>query len=121
MDKIEHEVRVADLAIYFKAYPFIRGTKVGRAEPDAVMNHNGRRCYIEIDNTGKMTQQQMTAKWKRYGDVDGFILVVAMTEGRMQRLIKGAELVKDFALFTTFDRLRSGKPWVAYDGNTVEI
>jgi hypothetical protein len=120
-DKIEHEVRVADLAIIFKDWPFIRGLKVGNAEPDGVMNYKGRRCSIEVDNSGKMTVKQMAAKWRRFGDVEGFILVVAMTEGRMQRLRNGAELVKNAALFTTFERLRSGQPWIDFEGNPVKI
>lgn len=43
------------------------------------MVRDHKRCYIEVDNSGKMTAQQMQAKWKRYEGVDGFILVVAVT------------------------------------------
>ena len=54
--------------------------KVGDAEPDAVMVRDGIKFFIEVDNSGKMTRKQMAAKWKRYGKVDGVILVVALTE-----------------------------------------
>jgi hypothetical protein len=41
----------------------------------------------------------------------------------MQRLRRDAELVKDAALFTTFDRLASGvpEPWVDWYGKTVAV
>jgi hypothetical protein len=122
-DQIEHELRVTDFALVFKDSRLTRDAKVGRTEADALMIRDGHRCYVEIDNSGKMTAKQMEAKWKRYDGVDGFILVVAVTEGRMQRLRRGAELVKDAALFTTFDRLRAGgsEPWVDWYGNTVGI
>jgi hypothetical protein len=122
-DQIEHEVRITDLALFFLDCPFTRGVKVGRTEADAMMIRDGKRCYIEVDNSGKMTANQMAAKWKRYEGVDGFILVVAVTEGRMQRLRHGASLVKDVALFTTFERLHSGmpEPWIDWYGKTTDI
>jgi len=121
--EIEHEVRVADLALHFRDCPFQRGVKVGRAEPDAVMVRDGERVAIEVDNSGKMTAKQMAAKWERYQDGNSYILVVALTEARMQRLRKGAEPVKDRALFTTFERLRSGmpEPWVDWYGQTTDL
>ena len=77
---------------------------------------------LEVDNSGKMTAKQMEAKWKRYSGVDGFILVVAVTEARMQRLRRGAELVKDIALFTTFDRLRKvAEPLIDFWGITTPV
>jgi hypothetical protein len=120
LDMIEHEVRVTDLALLFPDSLFARGVKVGRTEADAVMMRNDQRCYIEVDNSGKMTQKQMQAKWKRYEGVTGFILVIAVTESRMERLRKGAEAVKNIALFTTFERLHSGKnePWIDWYGQT---
>ena len=120
---MEHEVRVTDLALLYKDCPFIRDAKVGRTEADGLMIREGKRCYIEVDNSGKMGVKQMTAKWKRYEGVDGFILVVALTERRMQRLLKGATLVKDVALFTTFERLYSGmpEPWIDWYGTTTAI
>jgi hypothetical protein len=121
--EIEHEVRVADLALHLRDYPFRRGEKVGRAEPDAVIVMDGHRIAIEVDNSGKMTSRQMAAKWERYqGSVED-ILVVALAEGRMERLQKGAEAVKDRALFTTFARLRSGsaEPWVDWYGKTTSL
>lgn len=122
-DQIEHEVRLTDLALYFLDSPMWRNAKVGRTEADGLMIRNGERCYVEVDNSGKMTAKQMEAKWKRYENVDGFILVVAVTEGRMQRLRRGAELVKDAALFTTFERLTSEvpEPWVDWYGNTARV
>lgn len=122
-DEIEHEIRITDLALYFKDSPFTPNVAVGRTVADALMIRDGKRCYLEVDNSGKMTTKQMTAKWKRYEGVEGFILVVALTETRMQRLRKGAELVKNIALFTTFKRLWSGEaePWIDWYGTTTAI
>jgi hypothetical protein len=119
----EHEVRITDLALHFRDWPFIRGEKVGRAEPDALMVMEGHRVAIEVDNSGKMAARQMAAKWERYQGGSEDILVIAMTEGRMERLRKGAEAVKDRALFTTFARLRSGSsaPWIDWYGKTTNL
>jgi len=96
---------------------------VGRTEPDGLIIRDGQECFVEIDNSGKMDAKQMLAKWKRYEGVKGYILVVAVTEARMQRLRKDAESVKDIALFTTFERLHSdlAEPWVDWYGKTVRI
>ena len=87
------------------------------------MTRNGHQCYIEVDNSGKMTAKQMEAKWKRYEGVDGFILVIAVTEARMQRLRSGAERVKEIAFFTTFARLQSAvpEPWTDWYGNQLRV
>lgn len=122
--ELEHEVRITDLALHFRDRPFVRGIKVGRAEPDAVMEIDGHRLAIEVDNSGKMTvKTQMAAKWQRYLAGEGDILVVALTEARMQRLRASAEPVKDRALFTTFDRLRSGtaEPWIDWYGKATGL
>ncbi len=120
-DKLEHELRVAEFALFFKDSPMERGLKVGRAEPDGIMVIDGRRCAVEVDNSAKMSAKQMQAKWKRYEGAREFILVVAVLEERMQRLRRGAELVKDQALFTTFERLAKGEPWVDFAGKEVTI
>ena len=119
--QLEHELRITDFAVRFPGRPFRRNAKVGTTEADGVLVHDGRTCYVEVDNSGKMTAKQMEAKWKRYGPVDGFILVVCRTEPRLERLRRGAELVKDVALFTTFDRLNGGRPWVDWYGQTVDL
>lgn len=119
--QLEHELRVTDFRVWFLDRPFTPRVPVGRTEADGLLIHDGRRCYVEIDNSENMTAKQMTAKWERYGVVDGFILVVCRTEGRMDRLRTGAVAVKDAALFTTWDRLRNGKPWLDWYGNAVAI
>lgn len=122
-DQLEHEVRVTDFALFFRDCPFERGAKVGATEADGLLVRHGQRCYVEIDNSAKMTRKQMDAKWRRYAGCDGFVLVVALTEARMQRLRQWAVAMKEIALFTTFDRLRSGlcEPWIDWHGNTVRI
>ena len=119
--EIEHEVRVTDLELILKVR-IERGVTVGTAEPDGMATIDGRRCAIEIDNSGKMTAKQMQQKWKRYGKFDGFILIVAVWEERMQRLILWAEAVKEIALFTTFTRLlKVTEPWVDCTGQAIRL
>lgn len=122
-DEIEHELRVTDVALHFADAPPSRGETVNRATPDLILRIAGRRCYVEVDNSQKMTAQMMKLKWERYGTLSDreFILVVCHTAGRLERLRTGAEAVKDWALFTTFDRLRAGDPWVDWYGNTVVV
>lgn len=120
--EIEHEVRITDLALHFRGNTFTRGVKVAKTESDAFMIRDGNRCYLEVDNSQKMTlKKQMKSKFEKYQGVDGYVLVVSLTEARMERLRKAGEPVKDIALFNTFDRLRDGKPWVDWYGRTVTI
>jgi hypothetical protein len=119
-----HQVLLTEFALLFPHVTFTPDVKVGQTEADAVGVLEGKTCYVEIDQSGKMTRRQMNAKWTRYGRLteDRAILVVAMTEGRMQRLRQGAASVKDWALFTTFDRLKNAaKPWTDYAGNTIRL
>lgn len=119
--ELEHELRVTDFANSFKDAAISREAKVGNTEADGSMTLDGERCFLEIDNSGKMNGKQMKAKWKRYEGVKGWILVVAVTEGRMERLRRGAELVKNAALFNTFARLKEGLPWSDWYGNTADL
>jgi hypothetical protein len=120
--EVDHELAVADVALHFRAHPFSRDAAAGAATADGVFTIDGRRCYLELDHSGHMDRRQMAAKWRRYPrDLDAFILVVAMTEARMERLRQWCEPVKDVALFTTLERLRAGRPWVDGYGNTVTI
>jgi hypothetical protein len=122
-DEIEHELFVSEIAFHFGLAQAWRGEVVHRANPDLLLRIDGKRCYVEVDNSQKMTARQMQDKWDRYGTLsdDEFILVICHTVGRMERLRAKAETVKDWALFTTFDRLRAGEPWVDYIGTTVLV
>jgi len=121
LDNLEHEVMVAEFEILI-GERLERGVAAGKTIPDGSFTRDGERFHVEVDNSGKMTARQMADKWKRYGRVDGYILVVAQTEGRMQGLRQGATAVSEVALFSTFDRLRkAGEPWIDCAGNTVRI
>ena len=117
---LAHEVAVAEAEIQLQAR-LERGVKVGDAEPDGVTEIGGERCCVEVDHSGKMNAKQMKAKWEHYGEVKGFILVIAMSEWRMRRIIHWSEPVREVAFFTTFDRLRAGRPWVDYDGKEAKL
>jgi len=120
-DDLEHEVMVAEVEILL-GWRLERGVKVGKTFPDGVAEHRGQRFFLEVDYSGKMTvRKQMPSKWRRYGKIDGLILVVAMTEARMQRLRRHGEIVKGNALFTTFARLRAGQPCLDFKGEEVNI
>ena len=125
-DKIDHEVAVTDFALRYLKAEFSRDGRVGRATPDLTMVWRGRTCFVEIDLSENMAAPQMAEKWNRYGEaIDGFVLVVCRTEGRLARLVAGLKStpVRDYALFTTFDRLTGGRdePWVDAEGVAVRI
>lgn len=124
-DQLEHEIRVTDFALLFPKCRIVRDANVGRTVADGLMMLDGRRLFIEIDNSGKMNVRQLEAKWRRYSEAGGKfnVLVVAVTEGRMQRIRRGAELMKNVAFFTTFDRLRSGmaEPWLDFEGSSTDL
>lgn len=116
-DKIEHEVLFAELELLL-GFPIERGVKVNKAEPDGSVMIDGRTCLIEFDHSGKMNARQWQQKLNRYGKFAGFLLVVATSEGRMKRLMKFTESVKDVTLYTTMERLKGMKePWLDGKGN----
>jgi hypothetical protein len=118
-DNIEHEVWITEFEVILGC-PIQRGVKVGRTESDGFLVREGRNCFVEID-TGTMDRKQIKGKWKRYGEVDGFILVVTMTDARMDRLREWSDRVSEVALFTTFKRLRAGLPWLDRAGGSVVV
>ena len=119
--EVKHEVLVAEFEI-LTGIRLNRGKKRGRAEPDGTGEKDGQAFSLEVDCSGHMTKRQMQAKWERYGGTRGFVLVVATDEARMRRLMEWAEDAKDFALFSTFDRLRNvEEPWADRQGKTLKI
>lgn len=115
-----HEYLLTEIRLHFLRYPFRRVGRASETEPDGCVTIDGEDCWVEAD-AGTMDRKQMQAKWRRYEGSTGDILVVTVSEGRMQRLRAEAETVRDRALFTTLKRLREGKPWVDYEGNTVNL
>lgn len=121
-DELEHEILITEFTLLFRDWTFDRWVKVENAEPDLVMTKDGVRCYVEVERSSK-SAKQLKAKFEKYQGVDGFILIVCMTERRMERMrTKCGELVKDTALYTTFARLReTAEPWIDWYGNTTRI
>jgi hypothetical protein len=116
----EHCIRVTDLELIL-GVPITDG-RAGDTEPDGLAQIGGRLVAVEVDNSGHMDRKQMRRKWHRYQNFAGFILVVTLTSGRMERLRKDAELVKDKALFTTFALLEGpARRCVDFYGNSVSL
>jgi hypothetical protein len=102
---------------------FVRNVAVGKTVADALLFRIAHRFFIEVDNH-TMPVKQMREKWLRYGDVDGFILIICHTKERLRQLMRSAESVKSVALFTRFRWLRSQKvkePWFDCYGKRVSI
>ena len=121
-DQLEHEVWVTE-AEFLLGGSFTRNVSVGKTVADGLLIKGGTRFYIEVDNH-TMTAKQMREKWLRYGEVDGFILVICHSKARMRRLMRGAALVKSVALFTRFRWLQSPRikePWFDCYGKRVGI
>lgn len=121
-DQLEHEVWVTEAELLLDGR-FTRYAAIGKAIADGLLIRDGTKFYIEVDNH-TMTAKQMREKWLRYGDVDGFILVICHTKARLRHLMRGAGLVKSVALFTRFRWLTSKRikePWIDWYGKRVGI
>jgi len=116
----DHLYRITEFRLCFLGCPFRPGSRASETEPDGWLTLAGEELAVEID-CGTMTRNQMQAKWRRYDGCPSDILVVTVSESRMQRLRAQAETVRDRALFTTFQRLREGRPWVDWHGNTATL
>jgi hypothetical protein len=117
-DILEHEVWITEAELLL-GIEFERGVSVGETQADGMFVRDGTRFFVEVDHSAKMSSKQMRAKWQRYEGVEGFILVVSHKESRMRKLLSGAELVKDLALFSTFSRLGTCQPWIDWYGKSV--
>ncbi len=112
-DQLEHEVLITEVELLL-ARRFTRDAPIGKTIADAMFVQDGTHFYVEVDNQ-TMPPKQMRDKWLRYGDIDGFILVVCHTKARMRQLMRGGDLVKSVALFTRFRWLQSPnvtEPWI---------
>ena len=119
--EVEHEVMVCEFEV-LTGFRLERSRKRGKTEPDGTGEAYGIPFSLEVDNTGKMTRKQMQAKWRKYQGVQGFVFVVATDESRMQRLREWACEFQDVGLlFSTFDRIRHGRPWVDWSGKTLKL
>lgn len=102
---------------------FTMDVKVGETTADAAFVQDGIRYFVEVDNNS-MAPLQMREKWVKYKTFDGVILLICHTKGRLRRLIKSAEKVKDRILFTRFERLQSPRirePWIDWHGKRLRI
>ncbi len=119
-DQIEHEVLITEAELLLGG-KFVRNVSVGKTTADALLIRDGIRFYIEVDNE-TMNPKQMREKWIRYGEVDGYVLVICRTKSRLRSLMRSAERIRDRSLFARFDRLRSNKePWIDQFGRRVSI
>lgn len=120
--ELEHEVLITEAELRLNVR-FLRNVSVGKTVADGFFARNGDRFFVEIDNH-TMSPKQMREKWVRYGNVDGYILVICHTKSRLRRLMKTAEQVKSVALFTRFRWLRSThvkEPWIDWTVKRVKI
>jgi hypothetical protein len=109
VDILGHEIWITEFHLLHPGVPFRRSVPVGKTIADAMMEKNNAKFFIEVD-TGKMDSRQIETKWRRYAGVKDFVLVVALSERRMQWFRRHCDRVKNIALFSTFSRLESGQP-----------
>lgn len=103
-DEIEHEVLITEAELLVGG-SFQRNVPVGKTIADAMLIRDGVRLYVEVDNES-MPAKQMREKWVRYEKIEGYILLICRTKGRLKRLMRSAERVKNVVLFSRFDWLR---------------
>lgn len=88
-----HEYVKTELRLLFP-HPFRPGSRTADTEPDGWVTIDGQDLAVEVD-CGTMSRRQMQAKWRRYETEERDLLVVTVSEGRMQRLRAAAETVRD--------------------------
>lgn len=121
-ERLEHEVWVTEAELLLEGR-FLRNASIGKTTADALLIRDGIRFYVEVDNETEIAKQ-LRQKWLRYGDLDGYILVICHTKRRLRRLLESAELVKDVALFSRFRWLGSPRvrePWIDWYGKRTRI
>ena len=100
---LEHEVLITEAELLLGGR-FERSVPNGKAIADGLLIRKGAKLFIEVDNE-TMPIPQMREKWLKYGDIDGFILLICRTTGRLRRLMKSASRVKHLIFFSRFDWL----------------
>ncbi len=122
-EELEHEVLITEAELQLGG-PFERNAAVGKTIADGLLIRDGARLYVEIDNES-MSPKQMKEKWMRYDEkLDGFILLICRTKGRLKRLVRSAERVKNVILFSRFAWLRKEKvseKWIDWYGKRAKI
>lgn len=113
---LEHAVQITELELLIGRIEL--PVKCGKAEPDGMFQGDA----VELDFSGKENKKQWQGKLAKYPREETWILVVAMSEARMQRLRAWSESLKDWMVFSTFDRLRAGgQAWVDCQGNVTAL
>lgn len=119
-DQIEHEVLITEAELLLGG-PFIRNVSIGKTTADALLIRSGIHFYIEVDNETEGSKQ-LREKWARYGEFDGYVLVICRTKARLRTVMRSADRIKDRSLFARFKRLRSNKePWIDQFGKRTSI
>jgi hypothetical protein len=121
-DEIEHEILITEFELLM-AERIQRNVPVGKTTADGMLIRDGIHLYVEVDNES-MTSKQMREKWIRYNGVEGFILLICRTKGRLRRLMKSAERVKKVVLFSRFEWLSRKKvreKWIDWFGKRAEV
>ena len=117
---MEHQVWVTEAELLL-GVDCDREVEIGGAVADGHFLSDGCTFAIEVDNAAKQSRRQYLEKWNKYGRFDGFILVVCHSDKRMESLSRWAEPQKEVCLFSTFERLRAGEPWIDGYGNKAAI
>lgn len=121
-DEIDHEVLITEFELLVGA-TMQRNVSAGKAIADGMFVRDGIRFFVEVDNE-TMTSKQMREKWIRYGDIDGLLLLVCRTKGRLKRLMRSAERVKKVLLCSRFAWLRMKnvkEKWIDWYGKRAAL
>ncbi len=132
LQDLRHETLLTDLLLLYPEADIIRGyRKVDRTlNPDAEMTfrrgESQRHCFVEFFTEDSENYGQIKKQFRAYRNVaaDGnFLLVVTLTETRLQGLIRNAAQVAHLALFATLtDAMRDPHGcWVDISGRTAVI
>lgn len=88
-DKLVHECYLTDWCLLYEGATFVRGYKVNKDfKADAEMEMAGSKYYVEM-HTGEMSSKRAAERMVgRYRDINDFLLIVTLTVGQMEGLLK---------------------------------
>ena len=123
-DQLRHEILTTDFLLGYPTAEIVRGWDVDpHIRPDATMQLDGITYHIETD-TGSESFRRIEKRQKVYSHVNDFVLYVALSERRLQGLIRHSQQIQRIALFTTLERAIAdprGEIWQDCDGRTASI
>jgi hypothetical protein len=124
---LKHEVLLTEFMLLYEeqAVDVKRGFKVDkRFRADAEMTLSGAKFYVEMDTGTMRGYGRVEERWANYAGCDGTLLVVTVSQARLESLLKKSESVAQTAWFTVLELVRAdpyGYVWMNSSGEEASL